>query len=68
MTGPYHVETSLLVCSSSQWTGFYMIRTTVMKVLIYHFDDLLIYYYAFIVHGSKNWATQGQLESLPATN
>ena len=54
MTGPYHVETSLLVCSSSQWTGFYMIRTTVMKVLIYHFDDLLIYYYAFIVHGSKN--------------
>ena len=30
---PYHVETSPLVFSSNQWTGFLMIRTSVMKVL-----------------------------------
>ena len=29
--GPYDVETSPLICSPSQWTGFYMTRTSVMK-------------------------------------
>ena len=31
--GPYHVETSLLICSANQWSGFYMIGTSVMKEL-----------------------------------
>ena len=22
--GPYHIETSLLICHANQWTGFYM--------------------------------------------
>ena len=35
--GRYHIETSPLICSASQWTGFYMITTPVMKKL----NDLL---------------------------
>ena len=30
---PYNTETSPLICSANQQTGFYMIRTSVMKVL-----------------------------------
>ena len=32
--GPYHIKTSPLICSASQWTGFYMIGSSVMKELI----------------------------------
>ena len=32
--GPYHIETSPLICSANQWTGFYMTVTFVMKELI----------------------------------
>ena len=31
--GRYHIETSPLICSENQWTGFYMIRVFVMKEL-----------------------------------
>ena len=31
--GPYHRETSPLICRENQWTGLYMIETTVMKEL-----------------------------------
>ena len=31
--GPYHIETSPVICSANQWTGFYMIGTSVMKEL-----------------------------------
>ena len=31
--GPYHIETNPLICSANQWTGFYMIGTSVMKEL-----------------------------------
>ena len=32
--GPYYIEqTSPLLCSANQWTGFYMIKTFVMKEL-----------------------------------
>ena len=34
MRSPYHIETSPLVCSANQCNGFYMIETSVMKVLI----------------------------------
>ena len=30
--GPYHIETSPLICEANQWTGFYMIVISVMKV------------------------------------
>ena len=30
---PYYIETSSLICKANQWTGFYMIRTSVMKKL-----------------------------------
>ena len=29
--GPYHIETSPLICSANQWTDFYMIGTSVMS-------------------------------------
>ena len=31
--GPYHLETSPLICRGNQWTGFYMIGTPVMLEL-----------------------------------
>ena len=31
--GPYHIQTSPLVCRANQWTGFNMIWTSVMKEL-----------------------------------
>ena len=29
--GRYHIETSPLICSANQWTGFYMITASIMK-------------------------------------
>ena len=31
--GRYHIEISPLICTSNQWTGFYMITASVMKEL-----------------------------------
>ena len=31
--GRYHIESSRLICSANQWTGFYMISASVMKEL-----------------------------------
>ena len=31
----YHIETSPLICSANQWTGFYMITAFVMEELIH---------------------------------
>ena len=33
--GSYHIETSPLIFSASQWAGFYMIETPVIKELIF---------------------------------
>ena len=30
----YHTETSPLICRANQWTGFYMMGTSVMKELM----------------------------------
>ena len=36
--GPYHIETSPLICSANQWTGVYMIGTSLMqKLLLFQF-------------------------------
>ena len=40
--GPYYIETSLLICPANNWTGFYIIRTSVMKELI-HFIPLIFF-------------------------
>ena len=32
--GPYHIETSPMICSANQWTGFYVIETSGVKKLI----------------------------------
>ena len=32
--GPYHIETSPLICIANQWIGFYMIGTSVRKKLM----------------------------------
>ena len=32
--GPYHIETSPLIYSANQWTGFYMITVSIMKELM----------------------------------
>ena len=30
----YHMETSLLICRANQWAGFYMVETSIMKMLM----------------------------------
>ena len=37
--GPYHIENSPLICYANQWTGFYMIGTSVMKELIEKYNN-----------------------------
>ena len=32
--GPYHIETSPLICSVNQWAGFYLVGISVMKELL----------------------------------
>ena len=32
--GRYHIESSPLICSANQWTGFYMMMASVMKALM----------------------------------
>ena len=36
------METSSLICSANQWTGFYMIETSVMKELMYFVVELVL--------------------------
>ena len=31
--GRYHIETSPLICSADQWTGFYMITASVIGLI-----------------------------------
>ena len=38
--GPFHVETSPLSCSANQWTGFYMIGTSIMTELSIYLEKL----------------------------
>ena len=42
--GPYHTETSPLICEAYQWIGFYMIGTIVAKELK-NFLSLKILFY-----------------------
>ena len=44
---PYHVETNPLICKANQWTGFYMIGTSVMNDLISNLQ--LIHFKRFYV-------------------
>ena len=51
--GRYHIETSPLICKANQWTGFYMITTSVMKELNntdYLFISLVLQNYPFALH------------------
>ena len=49
--GPYHLETSPLIFRAIQWTGLYMIGTSIMKELI---KCNLSLFYHFIFHNVKN--------------
>ena len=39
--GPYHIETSPLICSANQWAGFYMIGTSVVQGLMSSLSQIL---------------------------
>ena len=50
---PLYIETTPLICSANQWTGFYMIAASIMKGLTqicwshlqeWHYDIYLIFY------------------------
>ena len=55
-SGPYHIETSPLICTANQWTGFYMIGTSVMRKSNY--KDIrsvhLVLKYASVTSGVDN--------------
>ena len=38
--GRYHIETTPLICSTKQWTGFHMITASVMKGLNYRYSKV----------------------------
>ena len=40
--GSYHIETNPLICSENQWTGFYIIGTSVMKELKDNTNQLVL--------------------------
>ena len=42
--GSYHIESSPLICSESQWTGFYMIGTFFMKELNETVEYMTVFY------------------------
>ena len=42
--GRYHIETSPLICSPNQWTGFYMITASVVKGLKYENPDVRLHF------------------------
>ena len=39
--GPYHIETSPLISRANQWTGFYMIGSSIMKKLRYIYNNFI---------------------------
>ena len=43
--GPYHRETSPLICSANQWNGFYKIGSSVLKEFM---KDIEIESYVFL--------------------
>ena len=49
--GRYHIETSPLIYSANQWTGFYMISTSVMEELT-HFMPLVYFNTTWKYHWS----------------
>ena len=62
--GPYHIETSQLICSANQWTGFYMIATSIIKEL--NSDDQLrsVLCQVIVPGWQKNWnGKENQAES-----
>ena len=40
--GYYHIETSPLICSANQYTGFYMVEISVMKELVVYRKFLIL--------------------------
>ena len=52
MRGSYHIETSPLICTTNQWTSFYMIGTSVMKELLLMSGKSRIVFYATL---AKFW-------------
>ena len=51
--GPYHIETSRLICTANRLTGFYMIVTSVMKELSLLIFMRTIIFTSFIVFFSQ---------------
>ena len=48
--GPYHIQTSPLICSANQWNGFYIIGTSVMNEIRNGFSNTETYRDTFL-----NW-------------
>ena len=61
-SGPYHIETRILICRANQWTGFYMIGTSAMKELKSPINKNLTYFWLylfrlFLTLSKKYWST-----------
>ena len=55
--GSYHIETSPLICSPNQWTGFYMIGFSVMKEFALWFSNLVTHFMP-LVSSHNPWKRQ----------
>ena len=53
--GPYHIETSPLISFVNQWTGFYMIGTSVISELIFAFAIFSLLKYFVKLIGKQLW-------------
>ena len=65
--GPYQIETSQLISTANQWTGFYMIGSSVMKELA-HFISMfsfisIIFQYCAVLAG-EHWKALEFMETL----
>ena len=47
--GPHHIETSPLICSPKQWTGFYMIGTFIMNELKVESESFRLLLFLFVI-------------------
>ena len=52
--GPYYTETSLFICRTNQWTGFYTTRASVMKELMLCYLHVFIETYFLVM---EKWLT-----------
>ena len=53
--GLYHIETSPLICTANQWTGFYMIGASVMKLSNHVIGHVIAHVIGHVINNQMLW-------------